>query len=232
MKKFLFLFLGLVLGVIGCVNGSDVLDAVNKMGELDNYKMVVSATADFSIEGYDFSMKIIMDSDVDEKNDVAKMITTVEFADEKETAESYMMFDGNKTITYTEMFGDWYKTTEPTISEEEMFEILKNVETVDKTTSGDITEYKVKLSGKDVEKLMGDMQMEEMSISFGETEFIIHVNKDGYITKMTLDLPMNMDFDGYIVSTTIKFNYTFSKFNQVGNIAIPQNIIDNAITSD
>lgn len=73
--------------------------------------------------------------------------------------------------------------------------------------------------------------MEEMlsMMTVNQLSYVVHVDKETfYQTKVLVNMDMEMDIEGEKVSSIQSVDSTLSNYDEVGEIAVPQDVIDNA----
>lgn len=224
MKKLrnVFLVLAITLLFTGCGKSNEEVlkEASKKMDELNNFHMTMKMDMTVSVEGVSATVTTTTESDIDNKNGVMSMETTMDMMGEKETTKAYYVYESGKTTAYTEQYGMYYKN----VTEEELinFDMFDNVQNVEVVSKEDGKTYKVTLTKEQLSKLLTDIEVEVDNIDLEVTV------KDKNITKMTMSLPM--DLDG--IKTTAQMTMTFSKFNEVGNVTVPEEVIYTAFDEE
>ena len=243
--KNIVLALTSVLLFAGC--GDDpakTLDKVSSnMSKLDNYEMNMTLNMGIKSEGVEMTVPINVSANVDEKNKKASMDTTVEMMGFKVTTESYLDMTGDKTITYTKSVSDdeeWTKSESNDQDISGMSDIIKAGTKVSKksTKEKDVIYYQVTVSKETMEKYMKEMgDTEDLT---GTVEFNDDVVMDVYISKDKKYLKkIYIDFSKFVKieeegteMTEFNLEISFDKYNKVGNVEIPQEVIDNAVEED
>ena len=69
-------------------------------------------------------------------------------------------------------------------------------------------------------------------IKIEDAKYIITINKETFdMTKMVMDFVMTMDVDGVLSEVNTSSTMTYSNFNTIDTITIPQEVLNNAINS-
>ncbi len=242
-----------VVALTGCgkssENASEVLDTARKqMNELSNYSMKMEMKMGVKAEGMSMEIPVVVDAKVDEKSGTAQMTTTASMFGMESTTEGYTQVVDGKTITYSkgnyELNGEqvWTKETSDEVSKYNEFVAITEFGTkIEKKKSNDknadyyqvtISKEKMKELMNDSSSLMGDMDFENADIKNDVVLDIYVDKKSNYITKMTMDLKDVISLDDPEVEMEISecsFTFTFSDFNKVGTVTIPEDVITSAI---
>lgn len=245
LKKFtLVLIATLVFAVTGCgSNATDVLNkAADNMGKLKNYNMKLGIEFGMNVENQDVSMKVNVDSDVDIINQTIKMNMKMDLSGFAMSTDSYVVNQNKKTITYLKDFtsGEWTKTTEDTGEEEwtqigsDISDIIKdgkNVKEVKATEKG-TKKYEIKITKENADKLFSaagnEMDSADLDIK-GDVKLSITVDtKKNYIKTMEMDLKDAISEQEDVTYSKIIMTFEFSKFNEVGEVKIPDSIVNKA----
>lgn len=225
------------------------------MAELSSYSMEMVSDQEISMAGED-TIKMVTKTTTDMSMNPMAMyqVTSIEDADgmmESMDNESYFSEAG--FFVYDSMAGQWFKmpeefTTELNAMSEmqtnpaEQLEMLKAYSD-DMTMTEEDGHYVLNFegSGKQFNEMAGmiggimgdDMggMMEEMlsMMTVNQLSYIVHVDKETfYQTKVLVNMDMEMDIEGEKVSSIQSVDSTLSNFDEVGEITVPQDVIDNA----
>lgn len=242
--KNIFLALTSILLFAGC--GDDpakTLDKVSSnMSKLDNYEMNMTLNMGIKSEGVEMTIPISISSNVDEKNKKASMDTTLEMMGFKVTTESYLDMTGDKTITYTKSVDEeaWTKSESDDQDISGISDIIKAGTKVTKkdTKEKDVIYYQVTVSKETMEKYMkemGDTEDLTGTVEFnGDVVMDVYVSKDKkYLKKIYIDFSkfVKIEEEGTEM-TEFNLEISFDKFNKVGNVEIPKEVVDNAVEED
>lgn len=231
MKKLKYLFLTLLVAfcLTGCgdkkeeklTNEEILKQASENMKSLDNYHMNLTMDVTMSYEGASLSMSMSAKSDIDVKNNKGYMETTATFFGMTETIPSYFEINDGVTTTYTKNEDVWTKTT----SEESAnvdFNIFTSASSIEEV-EGEENTYKINLTEEQIKELMSSTGETEEEMDLSNVTIKVTVN-DKKITKVQMNVPAT--------EGTIDATFEFSKFNEVNNVTIPQEVIDNAILEE
>lgn len=242
--KNIVLALTSILLFAGC--GDDpakTLDKVSSnMNKLENYEMNMTLNMGIKSEGVEMTIPISISSNVDEKNKKATMDTTLEMMGFKVTTESYLDMTGDKTITYTKSVSDeeWTKSESDEQDISKMSDIIKaGTKVVKKSTKEkDVIYYQVTVSKENMEKYMkemGDTEDLTGTVEFnGDVVMDVYISKDKkYLKKIYIDFSKFVKIeDDEAEMTEFNLEISFDKFNKVGTVEIPKDVIDNAVEED
>lgn len=243
--KNIVLALTSILLFAGC--GDDpakTLDKVSSnMSKLDNYEMTMTLNMGVKSEGVEMTIPINVSANVDEKNKTASMDTTIEMMGFKVTTESYLDMTGDKTITYTKSVSDddeWTKSENDSQDISGISSIIKAGTKVTKkdTKEKDVIYYQVTVSKETMEKYMkemGDTEDLTETVEFNDDVVMdVYISKDKkYLKKIYIDFSKFVKIeDEDAEMTEFNLEISFDKFNKVGDIKIPQEVIDNAVEED
>jgi len=79
-------------------------------------------------------------------------------------------------------------------------------------------------------KGMGEAEELDMDYTINSLEYLIHIDKKSYqTTKVDMVMDMAITMDGETVTMVQDLKSTYSNFNEVDTITIPQEVIDNAV---
>ncbi len=253
-SKWLATLLVSVLALTGCgskndKNASEVLDAARKqMNELSNYSMKMEMKMGIKAEGMTMEIPVVVDAKIDAKSKTGKMTTTASMFGMESTTEGYTQVVDGKTITYSkgnyEFDGEqvWTKeTSEDETNYNEFVAITKFGTKLEKKKSDDknadhyqvtISKEKMKELMSESSSLMGDMDFESANIK-NDVVLDIYVDKESnYITKLSMDLKDVISMEDTEVAMEISecsLTFTFSDFDKVGTITIPEDVVTSAI---
>lgn len=232
--KFIIPMLAIALLFTGCGKSPEnvLKDASEKMKKLDNYHMTMKMDMELSYEGSSMTMAVKLDSDVDNKNGINVMETTSSFFGMSQTQKSYASVKDGKTVTYTQSEDVWYKE-ESEKPESVNFDIFGEAKSIEEVKDTEDKTYKITLTEDQIKQLMstaGDATEDTESADIDLSNVTIEVSvKDGYITKITMKMPMEIKSEGQTSGVNATISFEFSKFNEVSGLSIPQDVIDKAI---
>lgn len=226
------LFITLLLTGCGKTPEEILSDAGDNMAALDNYHMLMDMDIEMSYEGTTFSMGVTVNSDVDEKNGNAHMEISTSAFGTVVTAETYTTPEDNKSITYTLQEDEWYKEESEVAENDFDFNIFKDATNIEELEDQENT-YKISLTEEQLKAILSSVNSEETdneetTIDVNNVLIEVTVN-DGYITKMVLDMPTTAESEGVTFDSNCTLTIEFSQFNEVGDVAIPAEVIENAI---
>lgn len=242
--KWLVAFTIFVLALTGCgkdKNSGEVLNNAKKQMEaLSNYAMKLEMKMGVKSAGLEMDFPIEMNIKVDEKTQTAKMDVQFEMLGMKISTEGYMQQVGNQTVTYTkEVMEDvWTKEYSETSSNfSELKNMTKQFSNAKQKKSDDKEAYlyQVSISKEEMKNWMQSMD------SVGSTEagefnidkdvvMDVYVNKKtNYITKMVMNLKEAIKMtEEETQITNFEVIMSFSDFNNVGTITIPEEVVTSA----
>lgn len=250
MKKKLYgvMVAALLLLSTGCGSKTPeeiIKQAADNMDKLENYNMKIVMEMSMSTEGQAMDLNMNIDSDIDEKNKTAKMKMGIDFAGFNVTADSYVVSKDGKTTTYTkDMTTDqWTKEIEEeeeTETSSDISNILKdgkNIEEV-KTEEENTKKYIITIKKEDSQKLFGsmgstgeDLAGEDLPIN-GDVKLEVTIDtKNNYVKSMKMDMKDVMEEVEDVTYDKMLMTFEFSKFNEVGEVKVPEAIINNAVES-
>jgi hypothetical protein len=225
------------------------------MSELSSYSMEMVSDQEISMAGED-TIKMVTTTTTDMSLNPMAMyqVTSIEDADgmmESMDNESYFSEAG--FFVYDSMAGQWFKMPDEFAAElnamsemqtnpAEQLEMLKAYSD-DMTMNEEDGHYVLNFEGSGeqfnemagmIGGMMGDDMggmMEEMlsMMTVNQLSYVVHVDKETfYQTKVLVNMDMEMDIEGEKVSSIQSVDSTLSNFDEVGEIAVPQDVIDNA----
>ncbi|WP_339149776.1 MULTISPECIES: DUF6612 family protein [unclassified Sutcliffiella] len=225
------------------------------MSELSSYSMEMVSDQEISMAGED-TIKMVTTTTTDMSLNPMAMyqVTSIEDADgmmESMDNESYFSEAG--FFVYDSMAGQWFKMpnefaaelnamSEMQTNPAEQLEMLKAYSD-DMTMNEEDGHYVLNFEGSGeqfnemagmIGGMMGDDMggmMEEMlsMMTVNQLSYVVHVDKETfYQTKVLVNMDMEMDIEGEKVSSIQSVDSTLSNYDEVGEIAVPQDVIDNA----
>lgn len=236
MKKILVLLMVVLLGLTGCFEKeldpkTELENASSKMEALESYNSAMTANVKIGGDSLSVNMKISLNADYDVKNKTTHMTMAGEFFGEEVSTSMYTKTLDDKTVVYTQENDEWYYSETPMDENNIEFSMFKDATDIKKVEENkDEAKYQITLSKEEYEKLfeeIGQTDEETSDFSIGNTETFIYI-KDGYITKMEINMPLTVTEDSLSMSAEMNMIFEFSKFNEVGTISIPEDIMTNA----
>lgn len=231
-------------------NATEVLDASRKkMNELSNYAMKMEMNMGIKAEGMEMTIPVTIDAKIDDKSGISQINTTTSMLGMSFSTEGYTQIVDGKTITYSkgsyELDGEqiWTKeTSDQTANYKQFLLITESSSKVEKKKSDDKNAdyYQVTISKEKMKSLMAEssnLMGDSMDLGDGydiqnDVVIGIYVDKESqYITKLSMDLKDVLSIEGMEAGTELtEFNFTltFSEFDQVGTLTIPEEVITNA----
>ena len=238
MKKVKLLLAVLVMAIVftGCAKSPEEVlsNATDKMSTLDNYHMVLDMKYEISYQDSSIETSVTMNSDVDEKNGISHSTASTSIFGMKIETELYTTLKDNIVTTYTKEDDVWYKEETKNENNDFNYDVFKNATSVEKLKDVDTETYKVVLSEAQIKEILKDLEldadedMDKLKINLDTTNIEITID-DNYITKMMMIIPMTFEEDGEVSNSKYTLIYDFSQFNEVGNLTIPNEIIENAV---
>lgn len=225
------------------------------MAALSSYSMEMISDQEISMAGED-TIKMVTTTTTDMSLNPMAMyqVTSIEDADgmmESMENESYFSEDG--FFLYDPMAGQWFKMPEEFTAQlnamsemqsnpAEQLEMLKDYTDEIKMTeeeghyvlnfegSGEQFNEMAGMIGGMMGDDMGEMMQEMLSMmTVNQLSYLVHIDKESfYQTKVLLNMDMEMDVDGEKVSSIQVMDSTLTNFDEVGEITVPQEVIDNA----
>lgn len=253
LKKLLAVFLVSAVCLTGCGKEKSAIEVLNdasdKMSKLDNYGMKIDMEMSAKSEGIEMDIPMSIDAKVDEKNKTMHMDLTVSVLGIKVNTESYADYtDGKKVTTYTKdvTTEEWSKTeqeNEDGLDSEIAVDIIKAATKIEKgkTEEKDVTLYQLTIEKDKMNELLSDSlsslgtedMTEEVAVS-KDVVVDIYVNKDGYISKLVMDLSdvVSATAEEEVEFTKFVMTIAFDEFNKVGEIKIPEDVVKNATLTE
>ena len=246
-KKFYGIIVtALLLLVTGCgaKTPEEVIQtASDNMDKLENYNMKIKVEMAVSSEGETMEMNMTLDGDVDEKNNTMKMKLGMDFAGFAISSDSYTITKDGKTTTYTkDMDSDeWTKETEEEMETTEtvsnISDILTNAKSIEEKEIDEKNKkaYIITISKEESEELfnsMGsaseDMEGSDLGIN-GDVKLEVVVDTEKYyIESLTMDFLEAMEQEEGMTYDKMLMTFEFSKFNEVGEVKVPEAIVNSA----
>ena len=236
----------LLLFVTGCgaKTPEEVIQtASDNMDKLENYNMKIKVEMAVSAEGETMEMNMNLDGDVDVKNNTMKMKLGVDFAGFKLSSDSYTVTKDGKTTTYTKNMDsdEWTKETEEenetTKTVSNISRILTNAKSIEekKLDEKNKKAYIITISKEESEELfnsMGaaneDMEGSDLGIN-GDVKLEVVVDTEKYyIESLTMDFLDAIEQEEGMTYDKMLMTFEFSKFNEVGEVKIPEAILNSA----
>ena len=188
-------------------------------------------------------MNMTLDGDVDEKNNTMKMKLGMDFAGFAISSDSYTITKDGKTTTYTkDMDSDeWTKETEEEMETTEtvsnISDILTNAKSIEEKEIDEKNKkaYIITISKEESEELfnsMGsaseDMEGSDLGIN-GDVKLEVVVDTEKYyIESLTMDFLEAMEQEEGMTYDKMLMTFEFSKFNEVGEVKVPEAIVNSA----
>ena len=236
----------LMIAVTGCglKTPEDIIKkAANNMDKLENYNMKIAMEMSMNTEGQVMDLNMNIDSDIDEKNETVKMKMDIDLAGFSVTADSYVVSKDGKTTTYIkDMTTDkWTKEIEDEEENESAPDIsdilkdgknIKEVEIKEENTK----KYVITINKEDSQKLFGSMGNtgenlagEDLPIT-GDVKLEVTIDtKNNYVKSMKMDMTDVMEKVEDVTYDKMLMTFEFSKFNAVGEVKVPEAIVNSAI---
>lgn len=240
-SKWLVALLVSVIALTGCGKTENVEDVINtagqKMRDLSNYAMKMEMNVGIKASGLEMTVPMTIDAKIDVKSETAQMNMAIEMMGMKMSTEGYVQTEEGKTTTYTkEMMGDtWTKEySDDKTGFNDVMMIADNFSKIEKKKSNDKSAncYKATISKDKMDSFLSAMSTDNMEGYSIEKDVVIDVyvdKKSNYITKLVMDLKDVMEADEEVEITAATITITFSDFDQVGTITIPEEVITNAV---
>ncbi len=225
------------------------------MAGLSSYSMEMISDQEISMSGED-TIKMVTTTTTDMSLNPMAMyqVTSIEDADgmmEGMENESYFSEDG--FFIFDSMAGQWFKMPEEFTAQlnamsemqtnpAEQLKMLKDY-TDEITMTEEEGHYVLNFegSGEQFNEMagmiggmmgddMGEMMQEMLSMmTVNQLSYLVHIDKESfYQTKVLLNMDMEMDVDGEKVSSIQVMDSTLTNFDEVGEITVPQEVIDSA----
>lgn len=245
--KFIVAIFCTFLIATGCSvsNEKMLLNVSKNMNELDNYHMDVKMSMVMKSEGVELTIPISIGSNVDNKDKIASLETSVEMFGFKVTTEGYMDYTNDKeTIVYTKSTEEgniWEKEVKSNENGNEsdiigIYNIITNGTKITKKESNDknILYYQISVSKEDGEKLLSSNEAGEFSEDVNlKDDIIVDVyidKKEKLLQRIYVDFSKFMEVTEEDVEISkLDFEVTFDKYNKVGTVQIPEEVIKNAV---
>ncbi|TYS70832.1 hypothetical protein FZC76_02755 [Sutcliffiella horikoshii] len=225
------------------------------MAKLSSYSMEMISDQEISMANEE-TIKMVTTTTTDMSLNPMAMyqVTSIEDADgmmDGMENESYFSEDG--FFVYDSVAGQWYKMPEEFTTQinemsemqgnpAEQLEMLKDY--TDKITMTEEEDHYVlnfEGSGEQFNELagmiggmmgdgMGEVMQEMLSMmTVNQLSYLVHIDKESfYQTKVLLNMDMEMDVDGEKVSSIQVMDSTLTNFDEVGEITVPQEVIESA----
>ncbi|MGD7054600.1 DUF6612 family protein [Sutcliffiella horikoshii] len=225
------------------------------MADLSSYSMEMISDQEITMAGED-TIKMVTTTTTDMSLNPMAMyqVTSIEDADgmmEGMENESYFSEDG--FFLYDSMAGQWFKMPEEFTAQlnamsemqtnpAQQLEMLKDyTDEITMTEEEDHYVLNFEGSGEQFNEMagmiggmmgddMGEMMQEMLSMmTVNQLSYLVHIDKESfYQTKVLLNMDMEMDVDGETISSVQVMDSTLSNFDEVGEITVPQEVIDSA----
>ncbi|MGD6871838.1 DUF6612 family protein [Sutcliffiella horikoshii] len=225
------------------------------MADLSSYSMEMISDQEITMAGEEtIKMVTTTTTDMSLKPMAMYQVTSIEDEDgmmEGMENESYFSEDG--FFLYDSMAGQWFKMPEEFTAQlnamsemqtnpAQQLEMLKDY-TDEITMTEEEGHYVLNFegSGEQFNEMagmiggmmgddMGEMMQEMLSMmTVNQLSYLVHIDKESfYQTKVLLNMDMEMDVDGETISSVQVMDSTLSNFDEVGEITVPQEVIDSA----
>jgi hypothetical protein len=225
------------------------------MAGLSSYSMEMISDQEISMANEE-TIKMVTTTTTDMSLNPMAMyqVTSIEDADgmmDGMENESYFSEDG--FFVYDSMAGQWYKMPEEFTAQlnamsemqgnpAEQLEMLKDyTDKITMTEEDDHYALNFEGSGEQFNEMagmiggmmgdgMGEMMQEMLSMmTVNQLSYLVHIDKESfYQTKVLLNMDMEMEVDGEKVSSIQVMDSTLTNFDEVGEITVPQEVIDSA----
>ncbi|MGD6782026.1 DUF6612 family protein [Sutcliffiella horikoshii] len=225
------------------------------MADLSSYSMEMISDQEITMAGED-TIKMVTTTTTDMSLNPMAMyqVTSIEDADGMMKGmenESYFSEDG--FFLYDSMAGQWFKMPEEFTAQlnamsemqtnpAQQLEMLKDyTDEITMTEEEDHYVLNFEGSGEQFNEMagviggmmgddMGEMMQEMLSMmTVNQLSYLVHIDKESfYQTKVLLNMDMEMDVDGETISSVQVMDSTLSNFDEVGEITVPQEVIDSA----
>ena len=224
------------------MNASEALKlASNNMKKLDNYEMNFSIKMGIKYEGVSGALELSGNSKIDSKNktyytSVTGLGQSMErygkITDDKETVYSY---DSGNEKWYVSESSNGNMSIEELIGDTSYYDI-KSVSV--KSDVDGLRKYQITMDMKKLSSILSKIDGFENEYSLDDAKMLdkfkiyVYINKDNYIEKIYMDLLELMDDSdldtGDYSFDELSFTITFARFNEVGSVVIPENVINDA----
>lgn len=239
--KYLVILFTTVLFLTGCGNndGKELLDEVLKnQGDLKNYSMVSEIVA--GTDSYSFNIKIV--GDYDFENKTSHFTTSISMAGIKAMEiESYTLEKDGQVYVYASEDGEkWVYSVDDNTSMG-LTSINADIATKYAGQYKSVKKVKSDLSGHtkleltiDKDKMNGALgeNTDNNSLEVKKDLIMYFYVKDGFITKMDLDLAGMIDAELMEGFTKTSMTINITNHNKVGNIIVPEDIINKAVLEE
>jgi hypothetical protein len=228
-----------MLMVTGCGNteGSKILDeALKNMEDVNKAKMSVELT----MGNNQTSIIMKVDGDYDEESGNSYFKTTANVFGMNLVTESYTLKKDGKIYTYTSEDGkEWYYTVADESESNDMTDLGAATKYVNKYKS--VKKVKSDIDGHTKLELVIDKKvMNELMAETNETagleitkDLVMYVYiKDGYVTKMNMDLSSIIDSSDMGGLTKYSMSVSMSDHNKIDAITVPNEVIEKAVLDE
>ncbi len=217
------------------------------MSNLSNYALKFQMNLGVKMEGMEMTIPYIIDAKYDEKSKIGIMNTSVKIMGIDFSTNVYTQTIDGKTITYTRENeeeaeeGIWLKKIEDSQSSNQLFDsIAEKIKKIKQKKSNDkhTDYYQVTIDKEQMQSLLNQSsRFTKSSINTTYYEIVrdvivdLYVDKNtNYITKICMDLKDAIQLDENEAEVSMfTIILTFSEFNNVGTLTIPEEVIQNAI---
>lgn len=226
--------------------------AFTETDKAESAKMDLDVTAEVKSGGMTISVngKATMEIKVASEDEGSLHATmTMELGEESLNMDAYMVQEkGKAAIGYLGINDEWMKATlDDEESEDDPLDMDFKFKEVKKVSSENgITVYEATIAKEQIQeavnKLMAmDKEMEDIDLStfhydFDDVVITFSVNKKHMITKFETNLPIHFSIDMQEERTeftvTLKMVGELSKYNEVEDIKVPQEVIEKAIDAE
>lgn len=239
LRYFAILFITMLI-VTGCGNsdGKEILDEALKNMEKVN-KATMSIELLMGNDQYSVDMKIA--GDFDDETGNAYFETTASLFGMSMVTKSYTTEKEDKVYTYTSEDGEtWYYTIEDASEATNSMTDLsaatkyagdyKSVKKVKSDLEGH-TKLEVTIAKDTMNKLMAETD-EGAGLEITKDLVMYVYVKDGYVTKISMDLSKVIDSADMGGLTKYSMSITMSNHNKISAVTVPEDVIKNATLED
>ncbi|MGD6833045.1 DUF6612 family protein [Sutcliffiella halmapala] len=229
--------------------------SIAAMSSLKSYSMEMASEQEITMEGEE-PINMVTSTKTDMTLDPVSMyqVNSMEDAEsmmEGMETESYFTADG--FFILDQMAGKWFKMPDEFTSElnslsdmqtnpAQQLEMLKgysdemklseegDVYILNFSGSGEQYNEMISMFGSMMGEEMGGMMEEMMSMmSINQLDYELHIDKETfYQMNIVMMMDMEMDIEGENITSIQNMNSTLSNFDEVGDITVPQEVLDSA----
>lgn len=239
MKKrgIIFFLLLLMMTVTACGTSpkKELNQAISRIEKVENYKLVFTTDEKITVLNKQNRRKIVLTKEVDNENQVEKIMTKVTKGKDTYQEESYYQMKNQFTYYKDTITNAWKKEKIEDETDLLDFSVIMNDKVKVEEVKSDKRlqkKYQVVLSKEDTKRLFYRKLNDEyisMRVVDGATIYF-YINSSDYLSHIEIDLTKQIDMrDPDSHCDKLKFQFEFSDYNNLGEVEIPLYVTGSAV---